>query len=419
MKLTKFFLMFLFAAIAVAGFSQRGLQAFTDLKTGADITYNRDNIVRAYPTTQGTKLWFNSGNPTDVSDVFANVIADDPGGLIQFMYVNKSGTLKFIALNPDYIVKAYGFNSDAQTVAIMRDGNTFLIDTTYSAFTTITSTALPQEQGIATFANPADTLYYKVPVGAKSLTIQAVGAGGGGGSGRRGAAASARGGGSGGGSGAYSQITIDVSSLGNDSLGIITGLHGSGGAAVTANTTNGNDGTDGGATKVIVLAGPSSSQFLLLIAGGGSKGLGGSNASVAGGAGGTIGDFLGKAGGAGDTTGVAGTSSVNMVAGGGGGGGGVGVTNVNRAGGGGGNGWYGIEAGGTGGAAGAAGTTPVIDSPVAFVGGGGSGAGGGGFSGRVGTAGAGGGGGSASANGTNSGAGGNGGDGYVRIIANY
>lgn len=415
MKLTRFFLTFLFAAVAVLGFSQRGLQNFTDHKSGKAISYNRDNIVRVYPTSVGTKIWFNLGNPTDVDDAFEDVISEDPG-LIQFTYVNKTNSLKFIGINPDYVVKAYPTSDSSQSVFIMKDGNTFLIDTAYLTAVSMLSVSAAAQLTTEEFSDASDTFYYAIPANAKSLTILGIGAGGGGGSGRRGAAGSARGGGSGGGSGAVSVVTISVDDITNDSLDIIVGAAGTGGAAVSVNSTSGNDGTSGGTTKVFLHG----SSLQLLVASGGTKGLGGSTALVAGGAGGTIGDYPGYAGGAGDTTGVAGSSSVRLPGGGGGGGGGVGVTNVNRSGGDGGSGYYGLQAGGTGGAGGAAGTSPTaISSNTRKTGGGGSGAGGGGFAGTVGLVGAGGGGGSASANGTASGAGGNGGKGAVKIIANF
>ena len=105
---------------------------------------------------------------------------------------------------------------------------------------------------------------------AKEVIVLIRGGGGGGGSGRRGAAGSARSGGQGG----YGAISIGgqyIASFLEDTVVVTVGAKGTGGAAVTANDTNGNAGTDGGETRF----------GSLIRSRGGFGGLGGTNAATA------------------------------------------------------------------------------------------------------------------------------------------
>jgi hypothetical protein len=107
------------------------------------------------------------------------------------------------------------------------------------------------------------------PSNANFVMVEAWGGGGGGGSGRRGAAGGARTGGGGGSGASYVQRLFSASELPSTVL-VTAGAAGSGGAAITANATNGNAGSAGG----------NSSFGGLLTSYGGLGGLGGSSSDV-------------------------------------------------------------------------------------------------------------------------------------------
>lgn len=297
------------------------------------------------------------------------------------------------------------------------------------------------------------------PPGYKATGVVAIGGGGGGGSGYRGAAGIERSGGSAGGGGARSPAHVLPGLTAGTGYTITVGAAGTGGAAVSADSTAGNAGTAGGnssfSTLVFAYGGgagfgglspaPSSGG-----GGGGSAGAGGNGASGAVSAGGmpsqaTLGGTTtpqnrGTGGGAGLNGSTAGSAEW-------GGGAGGGCTNVSVAGAGG-SSVYGSPGGGAGGginaantalagaaagacdsfalgggaaggaatgAAGTAGTAGVNGKNGSSGGGGGAGAGAGGAGGAGAAPGGAGGGGAASVNGNASGAGGAGARGEVQV----
>lgn len=239
---------------------------------------------------------------------------------------------------------------------------------------------------------------WTLPAGAKLVEILAVGGGGGGGSGRRGAAGTARWGG-GGGSGANATLVTIPASLITTGIDVAVGAAGAGGAAVTADDTNGNAGTNGGMSSVTF-------NGASLIRG--VQGQAGSGGTATAGGGGAVNNtdqrtFSASAGGASSATGngsgaFPATGNAGMS---GAGGGGISTGNVAYSGG---TVWSPASFAGVVGAAGATQSAGSASTTAA----GGDGANGA-------TYGYGGSGGGASANGFNSGKGGNGGEGYVRI----
>lgn len=250
-----------------------------------------------------------------------------------------------------------------------------------------------------------------------------IGAGGGAGSGRRGAAASLRCGGAGGLPGMSVLAEPPASAFGLTEA-ITIGAGGTGGAAVTVDSTNGNAGNNGGVTSI----------GAIISVNGGAGGPGGNATASVSAATATGRNEIGAgtAAGSGSTTATAGGGGDSANAGGGGGGGGLDAADVRRSGGAGGDGTVtraGVATGGPGGTtAGASGTagTSITDSDKQIGGGGGGGgsaglpAGGiGGDGANGGNPGGGSGGGGASLNGFNSGKGGDGGRGEVRITAYF
>lgn len=277
----------------------------------------------------------------------------------------------------------------------------------------------------------AGTHTWTKPAGAKWVEVLLLGGGGGGGSGRRGAALTNRFGGNGGGGGGRTHARFSASLLSATET-IVVGAAGLGGAAQTADNSNGNDGTAGGSSTFTV------GGSIAARAAGGDAGDAGRTGAMGAAAGG-YGDFPGGDGGGGNAISggndapntFAVTASVIVAAGaagGGGAGGGVDSTNVAYDGGNG--GWvqrsYGGGTGfGTGGVVG--GASPTQGTSVAtdvVAGGGGGGGGAGNASGiaqdgaRAGSYGGGGGGGGASANGFASGEGGDGKAG-IGIVVTY
>lgn len=263
-----------------------------------------------------------------------------------------------------------------------------------------------------------DTWTNPSPSTAKRVFVKLVGGGAGGGSGRKGAAGTNRYGGSGGAPGATVEtwfLTTDLAST----ISVTVAAGGTGGAAVTADSTNGNNGTAGGSTT-----------FSTVTAVGGLAGVGGTAASAnqPGGKSGsclfglTSAASLGSGSGS-NSTGSSVTASVASFPTGGGGGGGLNTSNTTASGGtGGGLGegtYMQLVAGGTAGTAGNAGGNGNSARGVGTGGGGGgssasANAGDGGNGGGYGSGG--GGGGAATDSVGNSGRGGDGAGGYALII---
>jgi hypothetical protein len=256
------------------------------------------------------------------------------------------------------------------------------------------------------------------PTGDYSLAkIFVVGGGGAGGSGRRGAASTTRTAGGAGGGGSVTCITIPFAQLSASEI-VTVGLGGTGGAAVTVDSTDGNPGTSGGQSSFGTVA----------VADGGLNG--GAGSTVAG-AGGLISQgfsFSGGNGPASQAAGGAGTAGagVNSYTGGGGSGGGISSSNNMAGAGAGGVGaayTSAITAAQQGAAFGDSGTNATQVTTVAgfYAGNGGAGglpfnAGNAGAGGNGAPKGGGGGGGGAVLNAYNSGAGGAGGNGYVCVV---
>ena len=269
------------------------------------------------------------------------------------------------------------------------------------------------------------------PTGAKKVEVYLVGAGGGGGSGSRQATSTARygGGGAGGGGVVYSVISADA--LGSTET-VTIGAAGTGGASVSADSTNGANGTAGGATS-----------FSVLKAGGGNLGAGGLTTSGVAGATQLSALYFcassdNAGGSAGTGTGGAGaSSSVSYLVprGGGAGGSAAAGGTINRAGGAGGSlsaaastssGNAGAVAGGAAGtSAGVAATAGTSATTNYFQAGTGGGGGfyrtgqAGGTGAAAGWPGGGGGAGGASDNGFASGAGADGSNGFAVIITHF
>ncbi len=273
---------------------------------------------------------------------------------------------------------------------------------------------------------------FTIPAAAKAVEFYLIGGGGGGGSGRRGAATTARFGGGGGAAGCVTQITRLASELSSRSLTIEVGAGGVGGAAVTANDTNGNNAS--AATNSQVVFGSFDNR---LNADRGGAGSGGTASAGTGGTAASSGAYLGSAGGNSSVTAT--PSGVNaaspFASAGGGGGGGISAADASQSGAlGRAQGWI-LNVGSGGQVNSSGGTAPGgngQNASAAFtqvLGAHPGGAGAGGAAGNASTAGGNGGnganyggaggGGGASFNGFSSGAGGNGADGIVRITVWY
>jgi hypothetical protein len=264
----------------------------------------------------------------------------------------------------------------------------------------------------ATWTNP-------YPFTPRRVFVRLVGGGGGGGSGRKGVAGVNRFGGGGAAAGAVTEFWTLTTELGS-TASVIIGAGGTGGAAVSTDTTNGNSGTAGGSTT---FAGMTAVGGEFGVAGGSSSGTAGAgvaNSCVSG----VISTINGAGGAGAAVAGVAGTTIAGALPTGGGGGGGLDTSNTNRAGGAGGNigtaASISVLAGGTAGTTGGGNGGNGTAGRGSGTGGGGGGsnnAGAGGRGGNGGGFGSGGGGGAAGTNSVgNSGAGGNGAPGYALII---
>ena len=265
--------------------------------------------------------------------------------------------------------------------------------------------------------NTIGTFTWNKPTNAKSVNVTLIGAGGGGASGRKSLSGTAAFGGGGGGGGAFTSRTLDASLLSSSEI-VVVGAAGTGGSAISANSTNGLSGSNGGDSKF--------GTWLFAQGGGGapasttSSGGAGSSAS-------TRGMFPGGNGGSGTSTNGSAAATSPTAAAGGGGGAGLSTTPVASFGGNGGTAISSFITGGTasGGSLnsnGVAGSSVPANYPMPSSGGSGGGsstttnAGSGGAGGNYG--GGGGGGGAALDNIGNSGAGAPGANGIV-VVTTY
>ncbi len=262
------------------------------------------------------------------------------------------------------------------------------------------------------------------PGWAKSVIVEAIGAGGGGGSGACGDSTADRHGGGGGAAGGLSRLMLLADEIGG-SLSVTIGQGGAGAAGVfSSGDADGAAGSPGGETSL------SDGGTVLVVAGGGAGGAGGTTVNGPPSRGGTGSQQFGNAGGA--TSAGDGEPGSDGPCGEGPGGGGAGggiATNEDR--GAGGAGGYGFVIGGSarrapgggGATAGNGGSGGWGKSWQRGAGGGGGGGGAGasgsngGGGGNGGGPGGGGGGGAGTRSSTTSGAGGDGANGEVRIIA--
>lgn len=335
------------------------------------------------------------------------------GQVVQF--TDATSTARFIDCS------GLGFTSISYNGVLRLSGNRFIAGTV--TLTDLGSGTLVESGNTGggftarALAGTCDTQVYTAtgtwtkPASAKAHQIALIAGGSGGGSGRKGAAGTVCGGGGGGGGGQYIQVSLPSSAL-PSSATVTVGAAGTGGAAVTANSTNGNNGTAGIATT-----------FGSVMRANGS--LPGAGGTTSGGAGGAV---IGASGaGAAGGTGAAGGAISNMGNGCGGGAGGGGISSGNAAFNGGTYGYYSITSPYTGGSAGVVDTTAPTGGTSAPVGTVLPGHGGGGGASSVttnaqagadgGRYGGGGGGGGASRDDTgNSGAGGNGAQGAGQVI---
>jgi len=300
------------------------------------------------------------------------------------------------------------------------DGSTGAVTVTKAEVYEFTTTSKP-----STATGSGGSYAWTLPTGARRISIFCVGAGAGGGSGRRGAAGTACCGGGGGGPGGWSEVTYDVSKLSSTALNVTVPAGGAGGAAPTADDTNGNAGSDVTVNTFVDIGGVKIAHAWS--ATGGQAGT--SAATVNAGSAQFVSQFnpnvasttpQGRSGAAGGSG-----SNNTFTSGHGGGGGGCDASNNQYAGGAGGGlpimmgSFANPTAGTVGGGSGANGVGYNSRVASGGAGGGGNASGGGGAGGNGGFPGGGGGGGGGGRNGSTGGAGGNGGNGYVRITVWY
>lgn len=193
-----------------------------------------------------------------------------------------------------------------------------------------------QEKGalaarVFTFNTPG-AISLNIPPNCTTISIAGFGGGGGGASGRKSAVGAAAFGGGGGGGAGWTERRYSLDELGLTAGSLLTGVvgaGGNGGAAVTANSTNGNAGTTGGVTSLRIGAAGS----FIFSAASGDRAPSASTTSGAGG-GASSGDIVGTSGSASSITATPSSGSSSWKASGGGGaGGGIDATNNPRAGG--------------------------------------------------------------------------------------
>lgn len=223
-----------------------------------------------------------------------------------------------------------------------------------------------------------------VPSWAVTVRVQIWGQGPASGSGRKGAPGTVACGGGAGSSAMYAEITVAAVELGGSVVCVVPGAP-AGGAAVTADNTNGNPGAARTSTSAML------GDYLMMVTGGQPGAGGTASTGTAGSSSGAAlpAPFLsvvGVTGGSASVTGGVGGGGNNNNWGnaGSGAGGGISDTNVAAAGGGGGYSNVGSTQlmGGTGGGVGAAGNTAVV--PTGFHGAGGGGGGGAALTGAAG-----------------------------------
>ena len=325
----------------------------------------------------------------------------------QVRYVIEDGTAWEIGLGT---YTAGGTTLSRGPVASSNAGAAISLSGSAVVFVTAAAEDIAQPADVQVFSTPGPTTWVK-PDGARSVEVILVGGGGGGGSGRKSALATLAHGGGGGGGGARCIGSFPAAILGATEA-LVVGAGGAGGAAVSASSTNGTAGAAGGA----------SSFGVLLLAGPGGQGTGGSN--TVGGNGGNAasrGQFLGTAGAAGALGNGGGAVLSNGASAGGGGG--AGVNAGGSAFGGGTGGFPTMLTNGVVTAAGANGLSAPVNSGLPGCGGGGgssSGTGNAAAGGAGGLYGGGGGGGGAALDGRgDSGKGGDGAPGIVIVITHF
>ena len=271
--------------------------------------------------TSGSVLLYFTGNGSTVTQVFTSA----PGETVTIAcYSGSIGsttiditavalpTLSAVSLQEGQIA-TYG--SSTGTIQFARDGQ--------GTFQLKQSSRVEADVQVFT----ANGTWTK-PANVSAVRVFLIGGGGGGGSGTRQAAGLTRSGGGGGGAGAVTMCPILPASVFAATESVVVGLGGSGGAAITVNSTNGNIGSTGGTSTF-------SSSTKIIKASGGNPGTGGATTGSSGGTS-PIGDLnvnvSTAAGGAGGLSSAAagGGNGDNQgwLAGGGGSGGGITSANI-------------------------------------------------------------------------------------------